>query len=213
MRKDKQKLALILFVVLANFWIWRVATQSFLLALVLALLTIFLVFRLKIVSLILIIIVGAFLVKTNFDTNLKYLSPLEKDKLSDRHEYYASNLGRAYKNRIGLYLHYEFLPFVSKWQKNLADNLDPNLYFFAGHPRERLEVEEFQKFSFVFLPFFIIGIAILFQKKFNFLITYFILTQLVSAFVFPGYFLGPILVFPFISVVVYLGLAKTFEKL
>ena len=78
----------------------------------------FLVFNFKIPTFILLAVLGSFLLKNTFDTNLLYVSPLEKDKLVHRHEYYSQGLGKIYKNRIGIYLNY-----------SVAANIGSRAYF------------------------------------------------------------------------------------
>lgn len=51
----------------------------------------------------------------------------------------------------------EFLVFM-RLQQNFFETIDINQYFFASHPRERVGFREFEKFPYIFLPFFIIGI-------------------------------------------------------
>ena len=208
----KKKLLIFLLVSLANVWIWRIIGSSPFLGLSIIILSFLLAFNLKIPSLILLAILGAFLLRTNFDTNLLYVSPFEKDKLELRHEYYAQGLGKIYRNRIGIYLDYKVFPHTSRFINNLAYNMDPNLYFFANHPRERVGVVEFEKFSYLLLPFFVIGLIPVLLGLSDFLILYFILSLLISAFVFPGYNLGSILIFPFIVAVIYLGILKIVRR-
>ncbi|KKR62985.1 hypothetical protein A2210_00455 [Candidatus Woesebacteria bacterium RIFOXYA1_FULL_40_18] len=207
-----RKIILVLLISITNFWIWRIFVQSAGMAIILVLLSIFLVLRLKWLSLIFFILLSIFLLKTSFDTNLLYVSPLENDKLENRHEYYAQSLGRLYRNRIGIYLHKNISPYVSRFEKNLAYNLDPNLYFFASHPRERLGIDEFNKFPLIALPFFLIGLGVLLSGRHYFLIGYFVLSIIVSGFIFPGYRLGPILIFPFMISILYLGLLKVINR-
>lgn len=85
---------------------------------------------------------------------LTYLSPAEQE---------------FRQNRIGEYPA-SFSPFnrwiekrpeaiaVSNFGKNFFENIDPNLYFFANHPRERAGVWEFEKLPLLFLPFFLYGL-------------------------------------------------------
>ena len=197
---------------LGNAWIWRLLGSSLFLGLGLMALSFLLVFNFKIPSLILLAVLGSFLLKNTFDTNLLYVSPLEKDRIVHRHEYYSQGLGKIYKNRIGIYLNYSVSPYISRFSKNLAYNLDPNLYFFANHPRERGGAIEFEKFSYILLPIFVIGVISLLSGAFGFLIFYFVLSLVITAFAFPGYDLGPILLFPFITAVLYLGILRIVKK-
>ena len=47
---------------------------------------------------------------------------------------------------------------VFRLANNLSEVIDPNLYFFANHPRERVGVSEFEKFPFILFPFFFVGV-------------------------------------------------------
>ncbi len=201
----KNKIILSVLITFLNFWIWRVFGEDTLLGVALIFLSISLIFRFRILTVVLFLVLSVVFLKTNPDTNLMYISPLEKHWLIQRHEYYAESLGSIYRNRAGLYLNYELLPYVFKYTRNLGYNLDPNLYFFANHPRERGGGIEFEKFSPFLLPLFIVGVLILVSGRDKFLISYFIAAQLVNALAFPGYMLGPILIFPFITATIYLG--------
>lgn len=97
-------------------------------------------------------------------------------------------------------------------RKNFFENLDLNLYFFAGHPRERVGIAEFEKFLYVLLPLFLVGIpGFLKGKKYLFLLTFF-LPLLLSAFIGNRNQLGPFSVFPFISTSIYSGGICFFQK-
>ena len=97
-------------------------------------------------------------VRDAFDESILRNSALDIQQLNKRHEFYASSLGKLYRNRFSLaYFRNYNLP-LYKLQRNFFANLDPNLYFFASHPRERMGVEEFAKFLPIFLPFFLIGV-------------------------------------------------------
>ena len=165
-----KKIILFLIICLANAWIWRILGHNPLLGLSLIVLSFLLTFNLKFSTIILFGILSVFLLKNTFDTNLLYISPLDNDRVEHRHEYYAVELGRVYRNRITINMNYRVAPYVSRYLKNMAYNLDPNLYFFANHPRERIIAVEFEKFSFLFLPFFVIGLTALFSGTFVFLI-------------------------------------------
>lgn len=62
---------------------------------------------------------------------------------------------------------------LSWFEDNFGLSVDPNYYFFANHPRERVEVAEIEKLSFVWLPFFLVGLLNLvniLKKKQNWVI-------------------------------------------
>lgn len=141
-----------------------------------------------------------------FDENIFRNSALDIQKISKRHEFYANGLGKLYKNRFSLaYFENYSLPF-SKLQRNLFANLDPNLYFFASHPRERIGVEEFKKYFPIFLPFFFIGVIysiyILSPNLFIYSISILLMSSIISS----KYNLGPVLFFPLISYMITIGI-------
>jgi len=49
-------------------------------------------------------------------------------------------------------------------KNNLGEALDVNQYFFATHPRARVGINEFHKFHFIFLPFFVLGLVYISKK-------------------------------------------------
>lgn len=207
-----KKYVIFLLVCLLNAWIWRILGVSPLLGIGLLVLSFLLIRNFKIPALILLAALSTFLLVNTFDTNLKYVSHLERDRLGHRYEYYAESLGRVYRNRIAIYFHYNVSPYATKYLRNYGYIVDPNQYFFAGHPRERGDAVEFEKFSFLLLPFFIIGLGEILLGSFGFLVVYFILSSLISAFAFPGYALGPVLIFPFIVAVIYQGVLRIVKK-
>lgn len=99
-------------------------------------------------------------------------------------------------------------------QNNFSESLDPMLYFFANHPRERVGVKEFEKFPYILFPFFILGIFYL-SKKLN------IITLLLPCLILPLALisiignmnnLGPFSLFPFISIAISVGLTETHRR-
>jgi hypothetical protein len=99
----------------------------------------------------------------------------------------------------------------SRIKQNLFEDLDLNLYFFAGHPRERIGFKEFEKFSYVLLPFFILGIFNLVKNKKYSLIPFFVFPLALLAIIGNNNQVGPFSVFPFITAGIYKG-SDTFYK-
>lgn len=140
-----------------------------------------------------------------FDESIFRISATGVQQLNKRHEFYAHNLGKLYTNRISLSYFKNYSFSLLKLERNFFGNLDPNLYFFASHPRERAGIDEFEKYTPIFVPFFIIGfIYSICRPKLN-LVAYFISMLLISSFISPYYNLGPILFFPFINFVITIG--------
>lgn len=101
---------------------------------------------------------------------------------------------------------YDWTLALKRLEDNLFQNLDINQYFFAGHPLERWGYKEFEKFPFILLPFFLIGLFNLScQKLINrnlllFLIPLFIFTYTGNKNVY-----GPISFYPLFMVSIYQG--------
>ncbi|MDD5415723.1 MAG: hypothetical protein PHE48_01815 [Candidatus Daviesbacteria bacterium] len=152
-------------------------------------------------------------VKGAFDENLFRSSALDIQQYNKRHEFYAKDLGKIYTNKFSLTYFKEYNFPLIKLQRNLFANLDPNLYFFASHPRERAGVEEFNKYSPIFLPFFLIGVFYsIYILLPNFLI-YAISVLLLSSIISSKYNLGPILFFPLINYLITVGLILSFKNI
>lgn len=205
----------VLLVVLLNPWVWKIVPENFFLALLLAALSVCLFkaayFR-KYTTLIfgsifvLTVLIGFIIFSTSFDRNLFIPTHEEKLRQDSKHLYFSHNLGKIYLNKIGLYFHQNLdLPFY-KLQHNFFSNLDPNLYFFASHPRERAGVGEFEKYHFILLPFFVAGIVISTKKKLWQLAAYFGVITVAGAFIRPDYIFGPVLFFPLINTIISLGI-------
>lgn len=90
---------------------------------------------------------------------------------------------------------------IYRIQKNLGEVVNPNLYFFANHPNERVGIKEHEKFPYILLPFFVVGfLGLNFRKN---------ITALSSSLFAPILLVGligsqidtePISLFPFITV-------------
>lgn len=90
---------------------------------------------------------------------------------------------------------------------------DPNLYFFANHPRETTGVEEFEKYPYILLPFFLYGtIQLVRNKKKNLFLGLLTTGIIIVGLVGSQNPMGPVLFFPFLTFAIFLGLSKTLSK-
>ena len=100
----------------------------------------------------------------------------------------------------------------TRLSNNFFENIDPNLYFFANHPRERVGIREFEKFPYILFPAFLVGLLSLLKKKhanfwrFSFFIPLIFLTVIGN--INP---MGPFVLFPFFVITISEGL-KPLEK-
>lgn len=202
-------------VIFLNYWIWKIIRDNLLIAIVLIILT-FLLFqsfigknlktRVFIIMFLLFASISFIMLRPNFDKSIQEFTPEDEVKLNDRHFYYSFELGNLFLNNkvLNYYKNYS-LP-VYKIKRNLFSNLDLNLYFFSSAPRERAGVNEFKKYPFVLIPFFISGALLIIYRGSLQLVSYLAAAALVSAFVASGYALGPILFFPLINVCIAVGI-------
>ena len=205
---------LLLAVIFGNLWIWRILRENLLIGILLIILS-FLLFKQVITKvqkrqfflLILIFATISFItLRVGFDNNIFVSSAEEKIQQNTRHGFYSVELGKLFKNTISLQFHKYLSTSIYKLERNLFYNLDPNLYFFAAHPRERAGVGEFGKYPWFLLPFFIIGLFLAIRYYYLPTGIYFIWTSLISIFLNPGYYLGPVLFFPLMNILIVLGL-------
>lgn len=98
---------------------------------------------------------------------------------------------------------------------NISYVVDPNLYFFANHPRQRVGIKEFEKFPYILSPFFIIGLFHLFNSEKNrlFLLVSIILPVVLISFIGNMNSLGPFCLFPIMLVAIVNGLGWLYRLL
>lgn len=219
-QKNRRKIELVILIVtfFLNYWIWRILSVNFILAIILGLLTFFLYrlflddkFKIKI-TVILFIIASSLNMLGGFDTKLLSNDWKDNSKINDRHYFYFENLGKLYNNKISIYLYNNILPTWYKFEENLFSVIDLNLYFFNSHPREREGVEEFKKYPFLLIPFFLIGLVYLVNKRAKLVLVYAATTILINGFISADYKVGPILFFPLISLFIFFGILICGEK-
>lgn len=139
--------------------------------------------------------------KSGFDNNLFKLTPLEADTQVSRHEHFAKELGKIYKNRIGINYAKNVRPILLKFNRNLFSHLDFILFFNLG-----------SFFSLSLIPLFLIGLYKIFQKLNKFLVVYLLIVFIAGGFLIPGGEYGHLLYIPFFNLVVYLGLMQLLRK-
>jgi hypothetical protein len=224
---NSKRYLILIFFTAANFWIWQIFSNNLVLGFILLTLELGLFFlstqknlekkykKALSISIFFVLVLSAFLlIKNNFDKTLSSLSPTEVDTFNRRHSYLAEGLGKVLGNRYLLRFYRFYGTTVSKYERNIFYSLDPNLYFYRSHPREKVGIDEYNKYSPFVLPFFVIGILflIIFYRDYKFLIAYFIGALLATGFISPNYRLGPVLIFPFMNIILYFGFAAIVAK-
>ena len=208
-------------VITLNPWWWIIIQRNLWIGLLVFILS-FLVFQYfwqtkSKLLLTLIILITVVLVVISFreaiDESIFRNSALDIQQMNKRHEFYASGLGKLYKNRFVLTYFKDYNFPISKLQRNFFGNLDLNLYFFTSHPRERVGVEEFQKYSPIFLPFFLIGVFYSIYALLSKMLIYSVPILLLSSLFSPSYNLGPVLLFTVINLMITVGIILSWRKI
>ncbi|MEK7526381.1 MAG: hypothetical protein AAB546_02790 [Patescibacteria group bacterium] len=102
---------------------------------------------------------------------------------------------------------------ITRLGNNFSEVIDPNLYFIASHPRETDSIESFEKFPFIALPLFALGLVGLIKgKNFMLLVVLGILPLVVSILVGTRNPVGPISLFPLFWLAIYIGADKIYTR-
>lgn len=209
------KVFLLFLIAVGNYWFVRILSKNFIIGILLIILTFTLykardslLSRRTFVVLILTAVLSLYALANSFDRNIARITSAEELKANQRFSYLSYELGPLFQNKASIWYFKNLSNSVEKYQRNLFWNLDPNLYFFTTHPRERVEVNEFNKFFAIELVFFVVGMISIMKNGNTTLWTYLILVSLVSGFIDPRFNLGPILFFPFITIVIFFGIEE-----
>ena len=164
-----KKIPPLLFVLILNLWLFKIFTYSMVIGItvIMASISVYLSIyegkkRYYYISTIFISILLIFQYKTSSINPLTFLNENEKIEQQERMRGYPRHF---YRFANWLEQRKEALIFY-KLQENFFEVMDPNLYFFANHPRERVGVVEYEKFPYIFLPFLVIGLLSLEKIKF-----------------------------------------------
>jgi len=191
----------------ANLWIYKMFAGSFLIGLLVLLATISL---LKNSKYFLLFFLPILLLQIT-TTNKPSLTAIAND---DRRVIDMRLRAYPYKFlRLGYWLEERKESIIfNRITTNLFENLDPNLYFFANHPRQRVGIREFEKFPYILLPFFVWGVIKLISKRNkSFWLTSFLIPVAILSVIGSKNSLGPFSLFPFFVVSINEGL-KVLQK-
>lgn len=211
-----------LVIIFANFWIWKVIRTDLLFGLILVLLTMSFIYlviikfiiRIFLFMILLTLLLSSQILLSGFDKNLVTLTPEQQLQLNERHGYFATDLGKLFQNKISLRFYKDISPYINAYQSNIFNSLSPNLYFFANHPRERANIEEFTKYPTILTVPFLIGLVYLMsslQISYNLIFGYLIFAVLFSGFIKQSYVFGPILFFPLVNLLISLGFLRIYQ--
>jgi len=205
----------LLIVLLGNLWIWKILAFNIFLALLVAVtsISLYLLVQRKSQKLtaafsILFLVLLFFQLHTTFVQNLTYLDNDQQRLQQERLRQYPPQL-----LRIGYWFEgrNESIAFF-RVRENFFEALDPNLYFFANHPRQRVGVKELEKFPYLFLPFFIFGIFKLADRKTNKVFySSFFLPVFLTSFIGSDNPLSSFSLFPFFVVSIFRGVEGLYK--
>lgn len=212
----KVSFLIILFcVIFGNYWIWKILNNNIFFGITAIIITFILGYsfknkyldiKLATVCLLLVTFLSFSLFNSQFDKKIISNTPEDILLLNYRHNYLADELGWLFQNKLTLIFFKNVSRQLHQFQRNLFDNLDQNLYFFANHPRERAGVGEFEKYPFILMPFFILGLLFIIKNRNTLLSIYILIIVILSALIKPSYQLGPVLFFPLITLLIALGI-------
>lgn len=192
----------------ANLWIYKIFVANFLLGVVILLATILLLKNNKF-FLLLFIPILLFQIQTTNKTSLTAISNDDRRVIDMRLRAYP------YKFlRLGYWLEERKESIIfNRVVTNFFENMDPNLYFFSNHPRQRVGIKEFEKFPYVLLPFFLLGVFDFVSKKNKLLwLISFLVPIIVLSIIGNRNNLGPFSLFPFFAISINEGLKKLQNK-
>ena len=203
------------FVLLANFWIWRILFNSVPLGLLVLASSIFLYLSFKRSSkkyffafLVFFSLLLIFQWPTTSEESLVELSNDEQRVQQMRLKEYPPiriSIAHWFENREESIAFFRIL-------ENFSETIDPNLYFFANHPRERVGINEFEKFPYIFLPLFFYGLVLSVAERRKLVLGMsFILPVVLISIIGHKNQLGPFSLFPFLAVSITHGLELLFQ--
>jgi len=221
--KQMWNFVILITILIISPWSWQIFSSNLLLLVLIWALSIVLLFtvinpsnKLKIVCGILFTILIIWQCITTKNTSLSYINPTEEYLLNARRVRMSSisfNIaGLKINPNLGKYLQSRQAFMIYKFQENLFRSLDINEYFFAGHPREREGIREFEKFNFILFPLFLLGIYMTIIKRRNYLLIGLISMYLVLGIIGTNNYLGAFILYPFFAIFITLGVMKIFKN-
>lgn len=212
------KLISILFLLIvsfSNFWIYWIYEKNFFLGEIIIIETVllFLLYINKITKLILALILiillmtSIYLLTNYIDKEISSPSTIESINIRQRRHFYASELGKIYTNRFGIYYFDNLRLIFNKLSSNFFSNMDLSVYF---SPRTLIDREKYPLFL---SPLFIIGFLSVLGKLKTILLIYLLPALLVSSLLELDSTLHPLLMFPFVSLCITIGLIKFMKVL
>lgn len=208
-------ISVLLIISFSNFWVYWIYEKNFFLGEIIIIETVLLFLLVinkitkVIMALILIILLmtSIYLLTNYFDKEISSPSTIESVKIIQRRQFYAPELGKIYTNRFGIYYFDNLRLIFNKLSSNFFSSMDLSIYF---SPRTFIDRE---KYSLFLSSFFIIGFLSVLDKLKEILIIYLLPALLVSSLLKLDSTLHPLLMFPFVSLCITIGLIKFMKVL
>jgi len=218
----KDKHWILLFVLLANLWIWRILTRSILIGL-LVLLTSFyftvVINKNEHKKFVVLMFILVFLQWRT--TQIRSLTLLSNDQIRQQDQ----RLNEYPPIAIEIFGTKIWIPFAHwlegrnetriyyRIRESFFEVIDPNLYFFANNPRQRVGITEFEKFPYILLPFFVSGVyKLVYTKKYKLLFVSMFLPVITISVIGHNNNFGPFSLFPFISMAIFIEVLSFYDK-
>lgn len=201
-----------LIVLISSPWIWKIASVN-ILVLIAIFATSFLLSRnienkknMYLILAVSFLVLAFFQYRTTNLSSLSELSEVEKTvQIQRMREYPNPRIAHIVEERPESIV-------LRRLQENFFENLDINLYFFGNHPRSRVGYDEFEKFSYIFLPFFAVGlIRILDERKLKEIGIFLVIPLILFSVIGNKNPIGPFLLFPFFAVTISKGIYEIFR--
>lgn len=211
--KKKYLVLTILFVLvisLSNFWIYWIYEYDFFLGELLIIEAVLLFLstlsrKTKAIPIFIFVILflsSSILLINHFDKDMFSTSNVESIHIEERRHFYANELGKIYKNRVGIFYFDNLRLIFSKISSNFFSALDLGLYFSPGL------LIELGKYPLTLAPFFIMGFLSFVINLKVIPTIYFAVSLFISSFTNLDAKVGPLLIFPIISLCIALGLVQ-----
>lgn len=205
-----------LIVLLGNLWIWKILQVNFLIFLLLLVFTtcvyLYQEQKLKVNLLILLSLIVSLFYFQWQTTNFHSLILRDNDEQrieTQRRKFYNPGLDITrkvfYKFSLVDYLEGDINTVLTRIERNFFETIDPNVYFFGGHPRERVWVSDFEKFPFILIIPFFVGLYKTIEERNRLLILISVLGMIFLSIIGHDTKIGPFLLFPTLVLLVTKG--------
>lgn len=155
-----------------------------------------------ILTLVILFILSLFILINHFDRNIFNISTIESIRIGERKEYFGQELGKLYKNRVGIFYFDNLRLYSSKISSNFFSILDLSSYFSPDFLFGK------GKYPLIFAPLFILG-AVTFLANIRLIHLIYLLTAaVVSGFTSSSAQFGLLLILPFVNLLILIGLLK-----